>query len=69
MNAENTRFKQGMQPGPQASMPGEAERDPAQPDGLFETIAHTGHEEVIFCNNPAVGLKAIIAIHKLVIAR
>ena len=31
--------------------------------GLFETISHTDHEQVIFCNNNDVGLKAIIAIH------
>lgn len=30
---------------------------------LFETIAGTGHEEVIFCHNKAAGLRAIIAIH------
>src|SRR5258708_13016752 len=30
----------------------------------FEVIQkHGDHEEVIFCNNQAVGLKAIIAIH------
>tara|TARA_B100000749_G_scaffold280899_1_gene280951 strand:- start:26296 stop:27414 length:1119 start_codon:yes stop_codon:yes gene_type:complete len=30
----------------------------------FETIAkHGDHEEIVFCNNPEVGLKAIIAIH------
>lgn len=30
-------------------------------ESLFEKI--TGHEQVIFCNNPSVGLRAIIAIH------
>ncbi|MFD1705378.1 Leu/Phe/Val dehydrogenase [Siminovitchia sediminis] len=30
-------------------------------DDLFQKIAH--HEQVIFCNDPASGLKAIIAIH------
>ncbi|MEM9533875.1 MAG: Glu/Leu/Phe/Val dehydrogenase dimerization domain-containing protein [Pseudomonadota bacterium] len=30
---------------------------------LFETIAETGHEEVVFCHNKDAGLKAIIAIH------
>lgn len=32
--------------------------------GVFERIAETaGHEQVLFCNDPDVGLKAIIAIH------
>lgn len=32
--------------------------------GTFELIAkHGGHEEVVFCHDPDVGLKAIIAIH------
>jgi leucine dehydrogenase len=30
---------------------------------LFETIHASGHEQVVFCNNNDVGLKAIIAIH------
>ncbi len=30
---------------------------------LFETLDTTGHEQVIFCNNPDAGLKAIIALH------
>ncbi len=30
---------------------------------LFETLATTGHEQVVFCNNPDAGLRAIIAIH------
>lgn len=30
---------------------------------LFETIANTGHEQVVFCQNKDVGLKAIIAVH------
>ncbi len=30
---------------------------------IFETIAKTGHEEVVFCHNKDAGLKAIIAIH------
>lgn len=32
-----------------------------QMDGFFEKIS--GHEQVMFCNDPATGLKAIIAIH------
>ncbi|MEJ2535064.1 MAG: Glu/Leu/Phe/Val dehydrogenase dimerization domain-containing protein [Gammaproteobacteria bacterium] len=30
---------------------------------LFETIQGSGHEQIVFCNNTDVGLKAIIAIH------
>jgi leucine dehydrogenase len=30
---------------------------------LFETVHKYGHEQVVFCNNNDVGLKAIIAIH------
>ena len=30
---------------------------------LFETIRASSHEQVVFCNNNDVGLKAIIAIH------
>ena len=65
MNAEDTRMTHGMQPGPQADQPVAAENS-ASVDlstGLFETITRSGHEEIIFCNNTDVGLKAIIAIH------
>ena len=34
---------------------------------LFETIANTGHEQVVFCHNKDAGLKAIIAIHNTVL--
>jgi leucine dehydrogenase len=30
---------------------------------LFESIHASGHEQIVFCNNSEVGLKAIIAIH------
>ncbi|MCS7153949.1 MAG: leucine dehydrogenase [Bacteroidia bacterium] len=30
---------------------------------LFETIREMGHQQVVFCHDDAVGLKAIIAIH------
>lgn len=30
---------------------------------IFETLSSTGHEQVVFCNDDATGLKAIIAIH------
>lgn len=34
---------------------------------IFETLASTGHEEVVFCHNKDAGLKAIIAIHNTVL--
>ena len=34
---------------------------------IFETLAQTGHEQVVFCHNKDVGLKAIIAIHNTVL--
>lgn len=34
---------------------------------IFETLATSGHEEVIFCHNKDAGLKAIIAIHNSVL--
>jgi len=34
---------------------------------IFETLATYGHEQVVFCHNPDVGLKAIIAIHNTVL--
>jgi leucine dehydrogenase len=34
---------------------------------IFDTITHTGHEEVVFCHNKDAGLKAIIAIHNTVL--
>lgn len=34
---------------------------------LFETIANTGHEQVVFCQSKDAGLKAIIAIHNTVL--
>jgi len=30
---------------------------------LFETLDHSGHEQVLFCHDRQAGLKAIIAIH------
>jgi leucine dehydrogenase len=30
---------------------------------IFDSIDFDGHEQVIFCSDPSVGLKAIIAIH------
>ena len=34
---------------------------------LFEQIERLGHERVLFCSNPAVGLRAVIAIHSTVL--
>ena len=34
---------------------------------IFETLQSRGHEQVVFCHNPDVGLKAIIAIHNTVL--
>ena len=34
---------------------------------IFETIAKTGHEQVVFCHNKDAGLKAIIAVHNTVL--
>ncbi|MCS7170002.1 MAG: leucine dehydrogenase, partial [Candidatus Kapabacteria bacterium] len=31
--------------------------------GIFERVAALGHEQVLFCSEPAVGLRAIIAVH------
>ena len=33
----------------------------------FKILETMGHEEVVFCHNPAVGLKAIIAIHNTIL--
>jgi leucine dehydrogenase len=34
---------------------------------IFEQLGHYGHEQVVFCHNPDIGLKAIIAIHNTVL--
>jgi leucine dehydrogenase len=34
---------------------------------IFETLATSGHEQVVFCHNKDAGLKAIIAIHNTVL--
>ena len=34
---------------------------------LFETIAETGHEQIVYCHSKDAGLKAIIAIHNSVL--
>lgn len=35
--------------------------------GIFGTLAQMGHEQVVFCNDSATGLKAIIAIHNTIL--
>src|SRR5262245_7071168 len=34
---------------------------------IFEDLSGMGHERVVFCSNPEVGLKAIIAVHSTVL--
>lgn len=34
---------------------------------IFERLAHMGHERVVYCSNPDVGLRAIIAVHSSVL--
>jgi leucine dehydrogenase len=34
---------------------------------IFEQVAKMGHERVLICSNPAVGLRAIIAVHSTVL--
>lgn len=34
---------------------------------VFESIADSRHEQIVFCNDPATGLRAIIAIHNTVL--
>ena len=34
---------------------------------VFETIVNTHHEQIVFCNDPESGLRAIIAIHSTVL--
>ncbi|MDB4160878.1 leucine dehydrogenase [Bacteroidia bacterium] len=36
-------------------------------DGLFAQVESTNHEQIVFCNDNATGLKAIIAIHNTVL--
>jgi leucine dehydrogenase len=43
------------------------ELEKVQQAGIFGTLAQLGHEQVVFCNDEATGLKAIIAIHNTVL--
>jgi leucine dehydrogenase len=38
-----------------------------QAQGIFGNLADLGHEQVVYCNDKATGLKAIIAIHNTVL--
>lgn len=43
-------------------------KEPAvQKNELFDTMSALGHEQVVFCQDPDTGLKAIIAIHNTVL--
>ena len=35
--------------------------------GIFSSLVHFGHEQVVYCNDKSTGLKAIIAIHNTVL--
>src|SRR6187551_2905186 len=35
--------------------------------GIFGTLTQMGHEQIVFCNDNATGLKAIIAIHNTIL--
>jgi leucine dehydrogenase len=39
------------------------ELEKVQQAGIFGTLTQLGHEQVVFCNDTATGLKAIIGIH------
>jgi len=36
-------------------------------DTLFDPMSEFGHEQIVFCHDPATGLKAIIAIHNTIL--
>ncbi len=69
MNAEDSRFKKGLQPSRLAGMSAPAAEPLEESDSrsLFEIMHTTEHEQVIYCNNNDVGLRAIIAIHNTVL--
>lgn len=43
------------------------ELEKVQHAGIFGTLSQLGHEQVVFCQDSATGLKAIIAIHNTVL--
>ncbi len=49
----------------QAGLPTEGQY--GQQAGIFGKLAQLGHEQVVFCNDEATGLKAIIGIHNTVL--
>ena len=42
-------------------------KDKIRSVSIFEEVAGMGHEQVVFCNDEATGLKAIIGIHNTVL--
>lgn len=44
-----------------------SEQEFIKQEGIFGMLAHSGHEQVVFCHDDASGLKAIIAIHNTVL--
>ena len=42
-------------------------RETIEEQGIFGTLGLSGHEQVVFCQDTATGLKAIIAIHNTVL--
>ncbi len=43
------------------------EMETVKENGVFAGVSDHGHEQVVFCNDPATGLKAIIAIHNTIL--
>jgi leucine dehydrogenase len=43
------------------------EQEKVKGAGIFGTLQELGHEQVVFCNDPDTGLKAIIAIHNTIL--
>ncbi len=43
------------------------ELETAKENGVFAGVSELGHEQIVFCNDPATGLKAIIGIHNTIL--
>lgn len=43
------------------------EQEKVKGSGIFGTLQELGHEQIVFCNDPSTGLKAIIAIHNTIL--
>lgn len=41
--------------------------EPAQHTSVFEAVEALGHEQIMYCNDPETGLKAIIGVHNTVL--